>query len=74
MRRYRLPMPKQLTKLITNTDQIPWTAYINESNYNRVTEDAIDLLKMMLVYDKNGRVTPTEAMQHPFFEPIRRMK
>ena len=34
----------------------------------------MELLYKMLVYDKNGRITPTEAMQHPFFEPIRQLK
>ena len=71
MQRYRLNMPKKLTKLITNTDEKPLESFVNSSNYSRVTQDGIDLLKQMLVYDKNGRITPAEAMQHPFFEPIR---
>ena len=71
MRRYRINMPKQLTKLIVNTEQVPLENYINSSNNARVTPDALDLLYKMLVYDKNGRCTPTEAMKHPFFDPIR---
>lgn len=71
MQRYRLNMPKKLTKLITNTDEKPLESFVNSSNYSRVTQDGIDLLYKMLVYDKNGRITPAEAMQHPFFEPIR---
>ena len=74
MRRYRLNMPKQLTKLITNTEQVPLESFVNQNNYSRVTQDGMDLLYKMLVYDKNGRITPTEAMQHPFFEPIRQLK
>ena len=62
MRRYRINMPKQLTKLIVNTEQVPLESYVNSSNYSRVTDDGIDLLYKMLVYDKNGRITPTEAM------------
>ena len=41
---------------------MPLENYINQSNQSRVTADAIDLLYKMLVYDKNGRITPTEAM------------
>ena len=74
MRRYRINMPKQLTKLVVNTEQVPLESYVNQSNSTRVTQDALDLLYKMLVYDKNGRITPTEAMQHPFFEPIRQLK
>lgn len=58
MRRYRLNMPKKLTKLITNTEEKPLESFVNSSNYSRVTQDGIDLLKKMLVYDKNGRITP----------------
>ena len=71
MRRYKINMPKQLVKLISNTEQVPLESYVNQNNYSRVTQDGIDLLYKMLVYDKNGRITPTDAMQHPFFEPIR---
>lgn len=73
MRRYRINMPKQLTKLVTNTEQVPLENFVNQNNYSRVTQDGIDLLYKMLVYDKNGRITPTEAMQHPFFKPIREL-
>ena len=62
MRRYRLNMPKQLTKLITNTDAIPLENYVNQNNHSRVTEDGLDLLKKMLVYDKNERIMPGQAL------------
>ena len=58
MRHYRLNMPKKLTKLITNTEEKPLESFVNSSNYSRVTQDGIDLLYKMLVYDKNGRITP----------------
>jgi len=35
-----------------------------------VNIDAIDLLDKMLKFDKNQRITPKEAMQHPYFKPI----
>ena len=74
MRRYRLNMPKQLNKLITNTEQVPLESYANQNNQSRLTQDGIDLLKEMLVYDKNKRITPAQAMKHPFFAPIRELK
>jgi len=36
MRRYKLNMPKQLTKLIVNTDEMPLASFVNQSNYSRV--------------------------------------
>ena len=71
MQRYRLNMPKKLTKLITNTEERALESFVNSNNYSRVTQDGLDLLYQMLVYDKNGRITPRAAMEHPFFEPIR---
>ena len=62
MRRYKINMPKQLTKLITNKDEVPLENFVNANNYARVTEDGLDILRKMLIYDKNERVTPTDAM------------
>ena len=62
LRRYRLNLPKQVAKLITNTDAVPLESFVNGNNYSRVTKDGLDLLYKMLVYDKNGRITPTEAL------------
>ena len=62
MKKYQLNMPKQLVKLVKNTGEVPLEAFVNMNNHSRVTKDALDLLRRMLVYDKNGRITPAEAM------------
>ena len=62
MRRYKINMPKQLVKLVTNKDEVPLENFINANNYSRVTEDGLDILRKMLIYDKNERITPAEAM------------
>lgn len=36
-----------------------------------ISEAALDLLDNMLRYDKNERIRPKEAMQHPYFDPVR---
>ena len=74
MRKYSLNMPKQLVKLISNTEAVPLESFVNMNNHARVTTDGIDLLYKMLVYDKNGRLTPREAMEHEFFAPIRALQ
>ena len=35
-----------------------------------ISPEAIDLLDKMLKFDKNLRITPKEAMKHPYFAPI----
>ena len=74
MRKYQLNMPKQLVKLVQNTEEVPLESFVNMNNHSRVTSDGIDLLYKMLQYDKNGRCTPAEAMKHEFFAPIRALQ
>ena len=71
MRRYKINMPKQLVKLIVNTDETDLQSLVNPTNFSRVHAEGIDLLKKLLVYDKNERITPTEALKHPYFDVIR---
>jgi len=36
------------------------------------SEEALDVLSKMLVYDHAERITPKDAMEHPYFAPIRK--
>jgi casein kinase II subunit alpha len=47
---------------------------INSKNQERATKEGIDLLQKMLVYDKNCRITPKDAMAHEYFAPIRALQ
>ena len=49
----------------------PWTKFINSQNNQLVSEEALNLLSMMLVYDHAERVTPKDAMNHQYFQPVR---
>lgn len=35
------------------------------------TEHAIDLLEGLLVFDPPGRLSVDEALDHPYFQPLR---
>ena len=50
--------------------KVPFEDMIDEKNEHLATEDAIDLLSQMLVYDHSLRITASEAMQHPYFNSI----
>lgn len=73
LRKYRLNLPSQCAQLITNCEAIPLEQFVNEKNEARCCPEAIDLLKKMLVYDKNLRITPRDAMQHAYFDPVRQL-
>lgn len=70
LRTYKLTIPSEASRLISSTEALPWENFINEKNKDRISPEGLDLLGKMLVYDKNKRITPTEAMKHPFFAPI----
>jgi casein kinase II subunit alpha len=36
-----------------------------------ISDEALDLLSKMLVYDKNLRINCKDAMAHPYFDPVR---
>ena len=57
----------------TNAEYDGQYLFINDKNKDRVNPEGLDLLSKMLVYDKNKRITPTEAMKHAYFEPIREL-
>lgn len=50
----------------------PWKKFVNNTNDHLVSEEALDLLSKMLKYDHSERITPKDAMEHPYFEPIRK--
>ncbi|EME26414.1 cyclin-dependent serine/threonine protein kinase [Galdieria sulphuraria] len=50
----------------------PWKDLISNENCNLICEEGIDLLDKMLRYDHAERITAKEAMDHPFFDEIRK--
>ena len=74
LRKYKLALPPQVAKVVKSADVVPYVSFINSRNQERATKDGIDLLQKMLVYDKNNRITPRDAMKHEFFAPIRAMQ
>ncbi len=74
LRKYKLTLPQEVARIIKSTDVTPWTTFINDKNKDRCSLEGLDLLSKMLVYDKNMRITPTEALKHPFFAPIHKMR
>lgn len=36
------------------------------------SEDALDLLSKMLMYDHAERIAPRDALEHRYFDPVRK--
>ena len=50
-----------------------WNSFVKQENQHLVSHDALDFLDRLLRYDHQERLTAEEAMQHPYFNPIRGM-
>lgn len=49
----------------------PWTKFINQENTSLCSNEALDLLSKMLVYDHADRILPKDAMNHDYFAIVR---
>lgn len=49
-----------------------WNEFVNSENAHLCSPEAFDLLDKMLVYDHDMRIRPKEAMQHPYFNSVRK--
>ena len=71
VRKYKINMPSQFTKILKNYPKVEFEELISKNNQHLISEDALDLLRRLLHYDKNLRITPIEAMNHPYFHPVK---
>ena len=49
----------------------PWERLVNTTNEELVDERVFDLMTKMLKIDHIERITASEALLHPYFDPIR---
>jgi casein kinase II subunit alpha len=70
-KKYGLQLDPNFVALIGKYQRKPWSKFETPDNRHLVTQDALDLLDKMLVYDHQKRVTARQAMDHPFFDSVR---
>lgn len=68
---YDLELSSHYDGILGNYPKKPWTKFITSDNQHLVTPEALDLLDKMLRYNHQERVTAKEAMNHPYFNPVR---
>ena len=57
--------------LIFSHNKKPFTKFINTNNSHLCGPDCVDLISKMLEFDHSDRITASEAMEHPYFKPIK---
>ena len=69
--KYGLTLDSHYNGILGTYPRKPWSKFITNENKDLANPEAIDLLNKMLVYERGERITPKEALQHPYFAPIR---
>lgn len=72
--KYNLVLDNHYSSILGSYPKKPWSKFITQDNSALCKDDAIDLLSKMLVYDHYERILPSEAMEHPYFNVIRKEK
>ena len=72
LRKYQITLPQEFHD-IDQYIRRPWHRFVNDANSHLSgNEEILNLIDNLLRYDHQERLTAREAMQHPWFEPIRR--
>mmetsp|Transcript_42222 Transcript_42222/g.99074 ORF Transcript_42222/g.99074 Transcript_42222/m.99074 type:complete len:356 (-) Transcript_42222:151-1218(-) len=71
--KYGIALDHRYDTILGRHSKKPWTSFVRQENSHLVSHDAIDFLDHLLRYDHQDRLTADEAMQHPYFNPIRGM-
>jgi casein kinase II subunit alpha len=69
--KYNVTLDSHYDDILTPHPKKPWHKFINSQNEHLVSEEALDLLTKMLRYDHCERITPKDAMEHPYFKPVK---
>lgn len=69
--KYNVTLDSHYDDILGQHPKKPWNKFINNQNEALVSEEALDLLDKMLRYDHAERITPKDAMEHPYFKPVK---
>jgi casein kinase II subunit alpha len=70
LEKYNIELDSHFEGVLGRHSKKPWNKFVTPENEHLVTNDALDLLSRMLVYDHAERITPKDAMLHPYFAPV----
>jgi len=69
--KYNLELDPHFDGILGRHTRKPWSKFLNSDNQHLVSPEAVDLLDKLLRYDHHERLSPSEAMLHPYFCPVR---
>lgn len=69
--KYNVTLDSHYDDILGQHAKKPWHKFINQANEHLVSEESLDLLSKMLKYDHAERITPKDAMEHPYFKSVK---
>lgn len=70
MNKYKIKVQADMEARLDKIPKVPFQAFITKENQHLCSEEALDLLSQMLLYDPSERITPKDAMKHKYFNQI----
>ncbi|KAG2486550.1 hypothetical protein HYH03_014851 [Edaphochlamys debaryana] len=69
--KYGVDLDPRLAQLCGYRPRVAWRKFVTPDNSHLASPEAFDLLDRLLAYDHHERLTCHEAIQHPYFDPVR---
>ena len=69
--KYNITVAKEFNGLIRPCKERPWDAFVNAENRALCNPEAIEFLDRLLQYDMEDRIQAKDALEHPYFNPVR---
>jgi len=72
LKKYKIMLDPKYDNLLATFARRRWGSFVNSRNKHLCTDDVLDLLSKLLVYDHCERLTAKEAMDHKFFQKAKK--
>ncbi|KAK9763457.1 Casein kinase II subunit alpha [Basidiobolus ranarum] len=72
MEKYSIKLDPRYNDILGKYPRKPWSQFVTPDNQKYISNEAIDFLDHLLRYDHQERLTAQEAMDHPYFDPVRK--
>jgi len=70
LEKYNIELDQHFEGVLGKHSKKAWQKFVTPENKHLVGPEVLDLLAKMLVYDHAERITPKDALQHPYFAPV----
>ena len=74
LEKYRIELEERFTGVFGGHQKKAWTKFVSSENSMLANKEAQDLLSQMLIYDHLKRITPKDALEHPYIKQVKGSK